>query len=209
VKQPLNLGKEPGERLGGGAIERRWDEGLVEDDLLVGADLGDAGKAETDEPGPIRAFRDEAQAQLADLDIGGGARRAARIADLLLVNGKASGALRCVLRRGFRRAGLITRQSVLDDAVPRVLGNLQRDWVVRLVGDRERRSIFEDAPRLEDREFAEAQHVAIELQLGEAPGKRAQRRDAAAHQLLDIAVRLLEMLRPQEQAFRPDDLIVP
>src|ERR1700756_223002 len=93
MQQALDLGHEAGEILGGGAVERWRDEGLVENDLLVGTDLGDAGKAEADEAGPVRSLGHEAQPQLADLDPGGSPARDVAVTDLLLVDGKARRAL--------------------------------------------------------------------------------------------------------------------
>jgi hypothetical protein len=81
--------------------------------------------------------------------------------------------------------------------------------MIGILGNAEGRAILEDAAAGDDAELADGEQIAVDLEVDDAPGMRAHAVDAAAHQLLDIAVELLEMLRPKEHSLGPDDLVIP
>src|SRR6185437_12852796 len=72
----------------------------------------------------------------------------------------------------------------------------------------ERRAVGEDTPRPPQRELADREQVALDLQLHESPGIRTQRANAALYVVLEVALLLLKMLRAQEQPFGPDNSIL-
>ena len=71
----------------------------------------------------------------------------------------------------------------------------------------ERRAVGKDAGRAPQAELPDAQEVALELELGEAPAVRDERLAARLDVALEVAILLLEMVRPQEQPLGPDDLV--
>ena len=81
--------------------------------------------------------------------------------------------------------------------------------MVRVFRNRERRPIRKDTAAGRYCKLPGLKQVVIDGQLGEAPRMRAQTVDTSADQSLEIAVRLLEMLRPKEHALGPDDFISP
>src|SRR5215467_11918586 len=80
--------------------------------------------------------------------------------------------------------------------------------MIRFLGNGEGGPVFEDAATALDREPAGEQQLAIDPELRDAPGMRRQPRDARTYQPIGVAVALLEMLRPEEHAFRPNDLVI-
>ena len=79
---------------------------------------------------------------------------------------------------------------------------------VRLERNVERRAVGKHALGRDDGDLADLQELLIDLQLGETGGVRNERVEPLAGQPLEIALRLLEMLRSKEQAFRPHDAVV-
>ncbi len=59
------------------------------------------------------------------------------------------------------------------------------------------------------REFALLRQIPIDLELGKAPRIRRRESHPGFEQVLVIAIILLQMMRPQEQTFRPGYLGVP
>ena len=57
-------------------------------------------------------------------------------------------------------------------------------------------------------DLADAQKIALELDLGEAPAVRDERPAARLDVALEVALLLLEVLRLQEQPFGPDDAVM-
>ncbi|WXC93151.1 hypothetical protein WDM22_26575 [Bradyrhizobium septentrionale] len=51
--------------------------------------------------------------------------------------------------------------------------------------------------------------IVIDLELGKAPGVRSCVTNALFQQMLEIAIVLLQMMRPQKQTFRPENFAVP
>ena len=62
-----------------------------------------------------------------------------------------------------------------------------------------------DAPQPE---LADAQEIALELDLGEAPAVRDERLAPRLDVALEVALLLLEVLRLQEQPLGPDDSVM-
>ena len=81
--------------------------------------------------------------------------------------------------------------------------------MVGILGNAERRAVLEDAAATDQRELADGEQVAVDLDVDQSPVMRPHALDAGAHQLFDIAVELLEMLGPEEHPLGPDDLVIP
>jgi len=101
------------------------------------------------------------------------------------------------------------RQNEVYDAVACVIGDLNRRWVIDILGDGERRTILKNSPARAEAELAYGQKLTIDLELRYSPRVGCELGDARTHQLLDIAVLLLKVLRPKEHAFGPNYFIVP
>src|SRR4029077_17893778 len=70
-------------------------------------------------------------------------------------------------------------------------------------------TVLEHAAAACQGELAGAEQVAVDRRLRQAPAMRTQRGGAVAHQGFEPAVLLLEVLRPQEHSFQPDDAVGP
>jgi hypothetical protein len=209
VKQALKLGDVAAQHRRGRAIETGRDVVLVEHDLLVGPDLDDARGTEANVPGPLVGLEGETKPQLADLDRGDAFGPGNRIAGLEFVRAIARHRLLGVALDEILGARLARRQRQIDDAVPGVLGHLERRRMVGVVGQAEGRAVLQNAVARGERELAERQQVVVDRQFPDAPGVRPQAADLAADQLFDVAVVLLKMLWLQKQTFGPDDFVVP
>ena len=76
-------------------------------------------------------------------------------------------------------------------------------------GNVERRAVGHDAGGAAQRELALLGEVAVDLEMRKAPRIGRDLADPAFDQVFEIAVVLLQMMRPEEQALGPDDLAVP
>ncbi len=76
-------------------------------------------------------------------------------------------------------------------------------------GDVERRAVRHHAGGATNGEFALLGQVRVDLELREAPGIRRDIAHALLQQMFEIAVVLLQMMRPQKQTFGPENLAVP
>ena len=209
VKQADELGQEAGQRRC-----RRADHAgryvlVVEDDALVGLDLDDAGDPEADISGAFLGLQHEPQSQAADaqarhaLDAGVGVGR------FIFDRAVAGGSLVLAVGGELEAPRLAHRQRQIDHAVARVLRQIEGRRVIDVFGNVERRAVLQNAAAGSHGEAAGGQQLAVDLQFGESPGMGPEAVDASAHQPLDIAVILLEVLGTEEHALRPDDLVVP
>src|SRR4030095_4247138 len=66
----------------------------------------------------------------------------------------------------------------------------------------------EDTPRRSYGDLADRQKLMIELELLESPRVGSQRHASPLDEGFDVAIVLLEMLGPNEEALRPNDLVV-
>ena len=209
MQQALQLVDEAGQSGGGAGQQQRRDIGLVQLHAFVGAHLGDAGEADAGEALACLALQCVAQAQLADRQDGGVLEAGIGVGGLVLADGEARHGLHAVGRRGFHAAGLAGGQDQVNRAVAGDLRQLDRLRVFDVAGDAEGRAVGKDAGGAAQRELAQGEQVGVDLHLGQAVGEGAQPGGAAAHQAFDVAVLLLEVLRLEEQALRPDDLVLP
>ncbi|MNH28029.1 hypothetical protein D3C81_1624240 [compost metagenome] len=87
------------------------------------------------------------------------------------------------------------------------VGDFQRRRRRQVAGDVEYAAVGQDAPRLVDRHFAEAQERAVQLQLTEAVQRRVEAFKALLHSGLGGACLLLEVLGFDEQTLVPNDRV--
>lgn len=109
----------------------------------------------------------------------------------------------------FARIGGGERQREPDDLAGGVLRHLDRCRQRAVIGQREGRAVRHHADGAAQADAALLGEVAVDLQHREAPWIGRDVSDAAFQQVLEIAVALLEVVRPEKQPFRPDDLAVP
>ena len=60
---------------------------------------------------------------------------------------------------------------------------------------------------LADHQFAHVEELQVDLQIEETPGVTAQQLGAGFHLVIVIAIVVLEVLRPQQHAFLPNDFM--
>src|SRR5690606_25075642 len=73
---------------------------------------------------------------------------------------------------------------------------------------RERRAVGEHPARAAQADATDCEQVRFELEFGQAPGLAAQAAGAQLDASFEVALVLLQVLRPQEQPLAPDDLVV-
>ena len=183
------------------------DPVLVEQDRAVRLEAAHLGDAEGAVSRARLALVEQPEARLGDLD-GGGLVDGAQdhVADLDLAAPPAGA-------RGCRAVGLdlgaavlAQRQGQVDDARPCRAVDRDRVGERPVLGQREGRAVGQDAPAARDADLALRQQLAVERQLAHAPAVPDGPGQRAAHQLLDPAVLLLEMLRPEQHPLGPHDL---
>ena len=193
------------------ATGEAWrDEGIVQQQLLVGATLAHPEYAERRPGVGGVALAHEFQAQVADLDqrllrIGEGVVRDPQLADHIAR--EAAGVF-------ARHVGLQTSRPAQghaehDEFVPDIGAELERqggDIVGRKI---EGRAVGEKALRPRERDLAERQGGFVDDETDEAPRMAGERADASFDEPFEMAVMLLQVLRLQEHAFRPESLAVP
>src|SRR5690606_32534572 len=101
------------------------------------------------------------------------------------------------------------RQREIDARLAHGLVEIERRRRAIVIGNVERRAVREHAARARDRDLADAEQGAIELELREAPAVRRERTAARLDVRLEITVMLLKVLRPEKQPFGPDDFVIP
>jgi hypothetical protein len=99
----------------------------------------------------------------------------------------------------LRRAVLPDRKTEVHDLVADVLVEVDRHgrWII--VGYVERRTVREHARGCAYRQFANTQHVAVDLEFLATPAVRRQAAAAALHELLQVADLLLKVLWSEKQ----------
>ena len=88
-----------------------------------------------------------------------------------------------------------------------VSGQVERHRLVGLAGQGERRAVLEHAAAALQRELAGGEQVAVDHPLGQSPAMRTQGGGPVAHQRFEPSILLLEVLRPQEHPFQPDNTV--
>ncbi len=213
MEEPLQLREKSHQGLLRRAIERGRDIAVVDHDILVGAHLDDAGKAEAHISRALARLEEIAQAQLADLHRCFGIHAGDAVDDLHLACAIARADIGAAADRagaqGLDAAGLTHGKRQIDHRVARIFRQIERRRVIGILGNTERRAVIENAATMCYREFPDGEELAVELDALDAPGMRADAADAPAHEMLYIAIELLEMLRPEEHALGPNDFIIP
>ena len=174
VQHAGELGEQAGQRRRRRTGKRRRDPLIVQHHPAVGADLDDAGEADAVIAGAVFGLEHVAQAQPADLHVGGLRRAGMGVVGLeaaLLV-----AAFGGAVGRDLDRSGLSHRQHEIDDGVARRLRQVERNRLVGLAGQGERRAVLEHAAAACQGELAGAEQVAVDRRLGQAPAMRTQGR---------------------------------
>ncbi len=96
----------------------------------------------------------------------------------------------------------------MNHLIPQLRADIHRRRQRFVLRHGKRSAVRKYSARAPQAELAYGQQVALDLQLGEAPRMRTQRRGAPFDPALQIALLLLEVLGPQKQPFGPDDAIV-
>ena len=152
----------------------------------------------------------EAQPRMGDVDLLLDAQRRGRIDERL--GGRSVSGSRCPAARSStsRVLGAATGMRQPAGSASAAVSGTSIGVGQRAVGrDVERRAVRHDAGGAAQGELALLGEVAVDLEVREAPRIGRDVPDPALDQMLEIAVALLQVMRPQEQAFRPDDLAVP
>ncbi|MCY1304008.1 hypothetical protein D9M69_571480 [compost metagenome] len=86
-------------------------------------------------------------------------------------------------------------------------GHLERRGRRIRMREVEGRAVGHDALRLRQHHLADRQGVPVQRQLAEAPEEPLDRGGALLRRMQHMALKLLEMLRPQEHSLRPDHFV--
>ncbi len=187
--------------------QHRRREGLVEDDRLV-AHLQDARHLQAVEAGLRRPADVEGGARMRNLDLLFHMHRRRRIDHRLQVAHEPAAA------RPFRHVDLAAvdggrRQCQPHHLLVRAFGHVDRRRQGGGARHVERRAVLEDAAGASQRELVLFGQIAVDLELREAPRIGADLAHPVLHHALEIAVVLLQVVLPEEQALRPCYLAVP
>lgn len=220
LRQPLRQRRsarlqQPGQ-LAGIAAQRRIGVGgqpgrdvhLVEHHAVVGAALQHPRGAQRHPFVAQLGFGNQPQAQTAQLHQRRLQAHRAGVLDLAFMHAIARQRIRAVFIDHFAGAGAAARQRQHHARIAHGRVDVQRRRPLVGALELERRAVGQHARGARQRQLAQRQRVAIDLQRGVAPAAARGHRGAHAQLRLDMPFELLEMLRPQEHALRPDDLVV-
>ncbi len=209
VKQPLQFGDQCGQSGHRAADEAGGNVTVVQHNVAIRPDLDDPRETEREKTGPLVCGEGKAQAQLADPEDRSALASGIGVGGFVFELPVTRGRFGSFEQINVEPATVTHRQNEVYDAVACVIGDLNGRRVIDILGDGERRAILKNSPARAEAEFADGQKLTIDLELRYSPRVRRELGDARTHQLLDIAVLLLKVLRPKEHAFGPNYLIVP
>jgi len=184
-------------------------EGLVERHPPVRLALLDAQGGDAHVAAALLPLEHQPQAQPPHLDPGGLALGAGGVAHLHLAGEVAGHHLGVVVGAHLAAAGTARRHGQVDDLVVGVLGHVQGQGGVVLARHVEGGAVGQHPHGPGQCHLAQGQQLGVQLQAQEPPAEGPDGGAARADQVLDVAVLLLEVVRPQEQPLRPDDLVGP
>ena len=208
MEQPEQLGGERRQPTCRGHVQDRGNERVVEDDLLVCPAFDHVGQGHAGVRVGDLAGQHQSRAQRPHLEqrrIAAGRRRVARLqfADVMphefVDRGTAV---------GFEFARPAQRHGEIQDLIADVGRDVDRPRQRVVVGHAKRRAVGEHPCDTPQRDLADRQQVALELDVGETPAVGDERMAPSLNIALEIALLLLEVLGLQEQALRPDDSVV-
>jgi hypothetical protein len=189
-------------------VQDRWNEILVEDDLLVrpafndlaerhaGVGLGDVARQH--QPRAERPHLEQRRVSCAGR----------RIAGLHLAH---------IMPDQFVRPGVAVRLELtrapqrhrpIQDLIADVRSDVDRFRQRIVVGHLKRRAVGEHAREATQRDLADAEQIPFEFDLGETPAVRDERTAPRLNIALEVALLLLEVLRLQEQPLRPNHAVM-
>jgi hypothetical protein len=208
--EPVQQRGVGGELAGGVDPRLRRDVGRVDRDLAVGATLDDADDAESREPVAGVAGPQQAQIErcrLHRLRFVGGVGVVAQ----LLVDDPPTRRVAVAVGGAIAHLGHAfaqQRHGEHDELVLAVGRHVERHGRCVELRHRERRAVGQDAARPLDGDATECERRLVDDELEEAPGVRARGAQPHVEHVRCVPRFLLEVLRQQEHALRPDDLAV-
>src|SRR5205807_2689785 len=105
---------------------------------------------------------------------------------------------------GFDLTRTAQRHREIENLIADVGADVDRRRQRIVVGQLERRAVRKYARKTAQRRFADAQQIALELDLGEPPAVRHEGTTSCLDVALNVALLLLEMLGLQEQPLGPN-----
>ena len=191
----------------GRAEQDRRGEFLVEQDGAV-AHFEHAPERQADIAGLAGLAQLQAEARMGDVDLLVDAQRGGRIDQHLGRRIEAAGrAVQAVLDLAGVGGG--ERQRQPGDLAGGIFRHFDCRRQRRVVRHGEGRAVRHHADGAPEADAALLCQVAVDLEHREPPRIGRDVPDTILQQILEIAIVLLQMMRPQEQAFGPDDLTVP
>src|SRR5690606_35048972 len=169
LEQPANLVGEAREHARRLTIERRRNVAGLQRDTAIGLDLDDVRRADAGVLAALLALEHEARTQRADAHERRALSLGARVARLELALDVARETLGLFARVDLALAEAARRQREIDARLAHGLVEIERRRRAIVIGNVERRAVREHAARARDRDLADAEQGAIELELREAP----------------------------------------
>ncbi len=182
---------------------------LVEDHLLVGAHLDDAGDRDHQLVGEVVDGKGELQPHLADRQRHRLLVLAHGVDDLDLGGAQPAGGMFGAGQIHLGGALAALRHREIDHAVLDAVGHHQRRRMVFGLRHAEHRAVLGQAGGGLQRELADLQRLVVDLERRHPPGIGGDAAGEAGDQRLGMAVGLLEMMRLQEQPLGPQNLAIP
>src|SRR5262249_38279670 len=107
----------------------------------------------------------------------------------------------CSATRHFQLSGASQRDREKQPLVPNIAGHV--DWCRQriVLGHPKRRAVREHTGNAAQSDFPDAQKIALEFDIGEAPAVGNQRLTARLDVALEVPVLLLKMLRLKKKPF--------
>ena len=190
-------------------VQHRGRKGAVQRHRPVQPLLHQPRDGQGDVAGQLLALVQEAQVELADGEVGGGAGAHQRVGRLDRLADPAHRLVALALQPRLGHALAAHGQGQADHRVAQVGRHGQRRGMIVVARHVEGGAVGQDARGAGQGEHAGAQKRGVHLQRGEAPRQGAQRLGVHPHHLLKIALELLEVLGAQEHALRPQHLVLP
>ena len=166
-------------RRGRRHVQDGRNEGVVEDDLLVRAALDHVGERHARVGGRDVFRQQQPRPQRSHLEQRRVSSARRRIARLHLAHAMPRQFVRARIPAGVELTGAAQRHREIQDLIADVRPDVDRRRQRIVVGHPKRRAVGEHARGTPQRGLADAQKIAFELDLGEAPAVRDERTGTA------------------------------
>ncbi len=189
-------------------VQHRRNERVLEHDLFVGSTLNQMGQWDARVGLGEVAREKESRAQRAHFEQGAVSGRRGDIARLPLPHVVPDQTISACCPTDFCGIGAARRYRQVDNLVANLGPDV--DWCGKgiVIRHSERRPVWKHAGGATQRELADAQQVALELDFGEPPAMRDKSLASSFDEPLEVAILLLEVLGLEEQPLGPDDLVM-